>query len=67
MQTPSNDNVKASEGKYHVVRHSSYRGGVSEKIEWRVCERIDSNMWKLVREYSTKRDAVHFMYIMAKV
>ena len=67
MQTPSQDSIKASEGKYHVVRHSSYRGGCSEKVEWRVCERIHSNMWKLIREYSTKRDAIEFMYIMAKV
>jgi hypothetical protein len=67
MQTPSADSIKKSEGKFHVVRHSSYRGGVSEKIEWRVCERINPTMWRLIREYSTKRDAVEFMYIMAKV
>jgi hypothetical protein len=67
MRTPSKDSIKAREGKYHVVRHSSYRGGCSEKVEWRVCEKIHDNMWKLIREYSTKRDAMHFMYVMAKV
>jgi hypothetical protein len=67
MQTPSKDSIKATEGKFHVVRHSSYRGGVSEKVEWRVCERINDSLWRLIREYNTKRDAIHFMYIMAKV
>jgi hypothetical protein len=61
MQTPSTDSIKKSEGKFHVVRHSTYRGGVSEKIEWRVCERINPTMWRLIREYDTKRDAIHFM------
>lgn len=67
MQTPSKDSIKSSEGKYHVVRHSSYRGGVSEKIEWRVCERINDTMWKLIRECRTRGEAIEFMYIMAKV
>jgi len=67
MQTPSKASIKSSEGKFHVVRHSSYRGGVSEKIVWRVCERINDNMWKLIRECNTKRDAIELMYIFAKV
>lgn len=67
MQTPSQDSIKANEGKYYVIRHTSYNGGCSEKVEWRVCEKIHDRMWKLIREYSTKRDAIHFMYVMAKV
>jgi hypothetical protein len=67
MNKPSSDSIKAAEKNFRVVRHSSYRGGVSEKVEWRVCEILPNDMWRLIREYSTKRDAVHFMYIMAGV
>ena len=67
MQTPSIYSIKASEGQHHVVRHASYCGGVSEKIEWRVCERINSNMWKLIRACRTKSEAIELMYIFAKV
>jgi hypothetical protein len=67
MQTPSKDSIKATEGNFHVVRHSSYRSGISEKVEWRVCEKLNDSIWRLVREFATKRDAIHFMYVMAKV
>ena len=66
MHTPSKDSIKSSEKQFRVVRSESFNGGTSSKINWQVCEEI-SGQWKLIRECTTKRDAVHFMYIMAKV
>jgi len=66
MRQPSSSDIKATEGKFSVIRHSAYRSGTSEKVEWRMCERINGE-WKLIRECQSKRDAVELMYIFAKV
>jgi len=63
MRIPSKDSIKDTKGNFHVVRYSAYRGGVSEKVEWLVCERINDNTWRLVREFNTKRDAIHFLHV----
>ena len=66
MHTPSKDSIKDSEKQYRVVRSESFNGGTSPKIIWQVCEVINGQ-WKLIREHTTKRDAVEYMYICAKV
>lgn len=67
MIKPSDDCIKASEKNFRVVRHSSYRGCSTEQVEWRVCEVSPDGLWKLIREYSTRRDALQFMRVMAGV
>jgi len=61
MQTPSKDNVKLSEKEIHLIRHSAYNGGVSEKVTWQVCRKYNDSMWKLLREFNTKKDAISYM------
>lgn len=67
MQTPSKDNVKLSEGKFHLIRHSAYNGGVSEKVTWQVCQKLDDYIWKLLREFNTKKEAVSYLQLIIKL
>ena len=67
MQTPSQDSIKATEGKFHLVRKSAYNGGCTEKVTWQVCEKVAHNIWKLHKEYSRKYDAMYGLFIYAKV
>ena len=67
MQTPSKDNVKLSEGKFHLIRHSTYNGGVSEKVTWQVCQKLDDYIWKLLKEFNTKKEAVSYLQLIIKL
>lgn len=66
MRTPTTDTIKAREKNYYLVRKASYNGRTTERVEWQVWERKD-DQWRLEREYNTKRDAIHWLYVCAKV
>lgn len=78
MRPPVKDSIKAAEGKYYVIRKASYNGRTTEKVEWQVAEKLNvsayhallghtTNLWRLEREFSTKRDAMHWLYVCAGV
>jgi len=67
MQTPSKDSIKWQEGRFYLVRHSSYNGGSTERVSWRVCEKLKDSLWRLDREYNSKRDAMNWLFVLAKV
>ena len=66
MRTPTTDTIKNREGNFYLVRKSSYRSGTTEKVEWQVWEKRGTE-WRFDREYNTKRDATHWLYVCAKV
>ena len=66
MRTPTHDTIKSIERNFYLVRKSTYNGGISEKVEWQVWEK-HGNVWRLDREHKTKRDALHWLYVCAKV
>ena len=67
MQTPSTHSIKAQEGRFYLVRHSAYNGGTSERVTWRVCEKLEPQLWRLDREYGRKRDAMDWLFTVARV
>ena len=67
MQTPSKDRIKDQEGNYFLLRKESYNSRTTPLIEWQVAQRLQPNLWRLEREFKTKRDAKEWLYICAKV
>ncbi len=67
MRTPTKDQIKRQEDRFYLVRQSDYNGGTSEKVSWNVCERIDASELKVIREHNTRRDALDYLFICAKV
>jgi hypothetical protein len=67
MQTPSTSQIKDSEGRFYLIRSESYNGRSTAQIEWTVAEKLEERIWRRVRDFTSKRDAQHWLYICAKV
>ena len=67
MQTPSTSQIKDSEGRFYLIRNETYNGSTTAKIEWTVAEKLADRMWRRVRDFNTKRDAQHWLYVCANV
>jgi len=66
MQTPTPETIKNREKNFYLVRQENYNGNATPNIAWQVWEKT-AERWKLDREYSTKRDATHWLYVCAGV
>jgi hypothetical protein len=67
MQTPSQNQIKDSEGRFYLIRSETYNGRSTAQIEWIVAEKLADRMWRRVREFTRKSDAQEWLYICAKV
>lgn len=69
MQTPSQDSIKASEGRFHVIRTTVFAPNRknSERTVWRVAERLQPNLWALRGEFNNRTDAFYRMFVLAGV
>jgi hypothetical protein len=67
MNPPSKDQIKSREGKWCVIRSESYNSRTTPRIEWTVAEQLSNGMYRRERDYATKRDAMHWLYVCAKV
>jgi hypothetical protein len=70
MRTPSEDSIKAKQGRFYLVRQSNYNGGTTERVVWQVCEKLkpeaSDSLWRLDREYSRKSDAMDWLQTVAR-
>ena len=67
MQTPSQNQIKDKEGSFYLVRTESYNGRTTALIEWTVAEKLGDRIWRRVRDFTSKSEAQHWLYICAKV
>jgi len=69
MLTPST--IKWQEGRFFLVRHASYNGGTTERVTWRVYEKLapkaSDSLYRLDREYTRKWEALEWLFIVARV
>jgi hypothetical protein len=71
MQTLAPSSIKAQEGRFYLVRHAAYNGGTSERVTWRVYEKLapkaSDSLYRLDREYDRKWEAMDWLSIVARV
>ena len=69
MKPPSKESIKANQGQYYLVRHSSYNGRTTERVTWQVCQKLSAfdsypELWRLEREYTRKADAMVWLRVI---
>jgi hypothetical protein len=70
MQILTPSTIKASEGRFCLVRHSAYNSGTTERVTWRVYEKLapkaSDSLYRLDREYTRKWEALEWLSFVSK-
>ena len=59
--------IKSRERDYVLIRNENFYGRTTPVVSWQVAQIMPNYDFRLAREFKTKRDATHWLYICAKV